>query len=166
MNLRSRVLEAKGRSSPNGLHCNAFRCIGCYRYASSAAGTSGQVAQGTVVPSFPSEADGGIIMGPIESIEAVKVQEEVRKVVSSNIFDHEYQRFPDRTGRKQLARMLKGDMVADYYLDKNTDPLMVNIDGVEKATARRERNERGFKRRRPQKKSPEALAKAAKAKKK
>lgn len=105
-------------------------------------------------------------MGPIKRLDDVVVQEELRKLVSSSVFDHEYQHEPDRTGRKQLGQMLKGDAVLDYYLDKNTDPLMVNIEGSAQAIARQERNERGFKRRRPQKKTPEAAAKAAKKKKK
>jgi hypothetical protein len=90
-------------------------------------------------------------MGPIEKLEAVVFQEELRKLVNSTVFDSEYQQTPLRTGRKQLSKMLKGEEVVDYYLDKNTDPLMVNIDGAEEAMIRRERNERGFKRRRPQK---------------
>lgn len=106
------------------------------------------------------------MLGPSKRIEAVLEQEEARKMLNSAVFDSVYQRNPHRTGRKQLGRALRGDEVADYYLDKNTDPLMVNIDGGEEAIARQERNERGFKRRRPQKKTPGMAAKSVKKKKK
>lgn len=163
---------AVASASPNTLQGTSALTLGsrmAARAASDTAGTPAQsdMAQGAAVhPSFPSVEEGGIIMGTIHKLPEVMVQEEYRKLGNAAVFDQEYQYEPRRTGRKQLAKMLKGDFVADYYLDKNKDPLMVNVPGAEQAVIRGERNERGFKRRRPQKKTPEALKASAKKKKK
>jgi Mitochondrial ribosomal subunit S27 len=91
-------------------------------------------------------------MGAIELDPSVESHEDARKKLNAAIFDQHYQQHNLRTGRKQLGRFLKGELIADYYIDKITDPLSVNIEGQEKAMMRAEANERGFKRRRPQKK--------------
>lgn len=102
--------------------------------------------------SFPSAEAGGVILGPLQPSEDAKNHERVKKIVRARIFDEFYQEGVVRTGRKTLGKALKGDFIADYYMDKVTDPLMTNPDGREEAAARAERNARGFKRRRPQKK--------------
>lgn len=167
-NTLPRALAAVACSRPHGLLNPETRINGHCRGAASEASTPGiQVSKPAVAvtPSFPSASDGGVIMGRIEQIPAASLQEEARKIISSSVFDQEYQRIPDRTGRKQLGKALKGDYIADYYLDKITDPLNVNMEGAEQAVIRQERNERGFKRRKPQKKTPEAAMKAKKKKK-
>lgn len=101
---------------------------------------------------FPPPSAGGVILGPLQSSEDAMNHERMKKMITASIFDQFYQNGALRTGRKALAKSLKGDFIGDYYLDKITDPLMTNPDGREEASIRAERNARGFKRRRPQKK--------------
>lgn len=101
---------------------------------------------------FPPAAAGGVILGPLQPSEDAQSHERIKKIIRARVFDNFYQDGVGRTGRKTLARALKGDFIGDYYMDKITDPLMTNPDGREAAAIRAERNARGFKRRRPEKK--------------
>jgi Mitochondrial ribosomal subunit S27 len=60
----------------------------------------------------------------------------VRRQIEADVFDMHYAEGHERTGRKQLARAIKGPYVADYYLDKHIDPLMTNPEGQARQAVR------------------------------
>lgn len=122
------------------------------RFSTSASSKAEETQAREERVTFPSAAAGGLILGPLQRSEHAQRHERIKKIVRARVFDNFYQDGVSRTGRKTLARAMKGDFIGDYYMDKVTDPLMTNPDGREAAAIRAERNARGFKRRRPEKK--------------
>jgi hypothetical protein len=111
--------------------------------------------------SFPSLDTGAIILGRIQKSEKHKEIELSKLKARAAIFDHHFNPDGQRTGRKTLAKLIKGPMVVDYYMEKYKDPLMVNVEGREADQRRQAANRfKGRKRRRPQ---PQSVSKADKS---
>eukprot|EP00892_Ulva_mutabilis_P002629 jgi/Ulvmu1/12367/UM009_0013.1 len=149
-NARSEVHRHSNHSSTFSLQQCGFSRVRALS-TSSASFVEEPPAREKIDVTFPPTSAGGVILGPIQPTEDQQTHERVRKMITARVFDQYYQDGSARTGRKTLAKALKGDYIGDYYLDKITDPLMTNPDGRAAAAVRAERNARGFKRRRPQK---------------
>ena len=86
--------------------------------------------------SFPPVAAGAVILGPIRKSAEVRESERTLREIRAAIFDHHLNEENLQTGRKTLAKAIKGPFVSDYYLDKYTDPLATNPEGQRRQQVR------------------------------
>jgi hypothetical protein len=85
---------------------------------------------------FPPLSAGAVILGRIQKSEEVREAERTKRHIEAMIFDQHYSEGSASVGRKRLAKPIRGPFVADYYLDKHRDPLMVNEAGRERQAVR------------------------------